>query len=85
MPVPKYRTSASKRNMRRSHHALKAPNTILCPTCGEVTLSHIVCPSCGTYKGKQVLEVKSQDASWDGSDLEATPKNEASTPEKPAQ
>ena len=71
MPVPKFRTSASKRNMRRSHHALKAPCTAVCENCGEVKLSHVACPSCGFYKGKQVLETKKQDASWDGSDLKA--------------
>ena len=35
MPVPKFRTSASKRNMRRSHHALKSPGLSVCPNCGE--------------------------------------------------
>lgn len=69
MPVPKYRTSASKRDMRRSHHALKAPGLSLCPNCDEVKLSHIACPSCGHYKGKQVMNTKGADLSWDGSDL----------------
>lgn len=79
MPVPKFRTSASKRNMRRSHHALTAPTAAICENCGEVKQSHVACPSCGFYKGKQVLEVKKQDAAWDGSDLEKTAeKNETS-------
>lgn len=69
MPVPKFRTSASKRDMRRSHHALKAPGLSLCPNCDEVKLSHVACSSCGFYKGKQVLEAKNTDLSWDGSDL----------------
>ncbi len=72
MPVPKYRTSASKRDMRRSHHALKAPGLSVCPNCHEVKLSHVVCPSCGFYKGKQVLETKSSSTSWDGSDLSSS-------------
>jgi large subunit ribosomal protein L32 len=57
MPVPKYRTSASKRNMRRSHHALKAPGMSICPECQEVKKPHTVCSSCGHYKGKHVLDV----------------------------
>lgn len=84
MPVPKYRTSASKRDMRRSHHALKAPGLSLCPNCDEVKLSHIVCPSCGHYKGKQVLSTKGADLSWDGSDLSSTKENLNSTPEAPS-
>ena len=75
MPVPKFRTSASKRDMRRSHHALKAPGLSLCPNCDEVKRSHVVCPSCGFYKGKQVIDAKSSDLSWDGSDLSTAPKN----------
>lgn len=59
MPVPKFRTSKSKRNMRRSHHALKPTGHSLCPNCNEVKLPHSVCESCGHYKGTQVLEPKS--------------------------
>ena len=32
-PVPKKKTSKSKRDMRRSHHALTAPNLGECPQC----------------------------------------------------
>jgi large subunit ribosomal protein L32 len=56
MAVPKYRTSKSKRDMRRSHHALTAPVNSLCPNCKEVKVPHSVCESCGHYKGKQVIE-----------------------------
>ncbi len=66
MAVPKFRTSASKRDMRRSHHALKAPSLSTCSNCDEVKLPHLVCPSCGFYNGKQVMAVKNQTTSWDG-------------------
>lgn len=56
MAVPKYRTSKSKRNMRRSHHALKPIGLSVCANCNEVKLPHCVCESCGHYKGKQVVE-----------------------------
>jgi len=46
MPVPKRKTSKSKRD-----------NTE-CPQCGEATLSHHACPSCGTYRGRSVIETE---------------------------
>jgi large subunit ribosomal protein L32 len=70
MPVPKYRTSASKRNMRRSHHALSAPGMSVCPNCQEIRQPHSVCHACGHYKGAQVLEVKAKQTEWDGSGIE---------------
>ena len=58
MPVPKYRTSASKRNMRRSHHALKNVGVSECPNCQEIKLPHTACSACGHYSGRQVMDVK---------------------------
>ncbi len=57
MAVPKKKTSKSKRDMRRSHDALKTPGVSLCPQCQEPKQSHRACPSCGNYKGKDVLGV----------------------------
>ncbi len=58
MAVPKKRTSKSRKNMRRSHDAIKYTAAVeSCPACGELRLRHHVCMSCGTYKGKQVLEI----------------------------
>jgi large subunit ribosomal protein L32 len=56
MAVPKRRTSVSKKNKRRSHHALTAPAFVACPQCGEPRLRHRACPSCGVYRGKKVIE-----------------------------
>jgi len=55
MAVPKKKTSQSRRNMRRSHHALKAVNSGECSNCGSRKLPHHICNSCGHYKGRQVL------------------------------
>ncbi|MGH7829254.1 MAG: 50S ribosomal protein L32 [Candidatus Binatia bacterium] len=55
MPVPKRRTSRSKKNKRRSHDALTAPQWSTCPKCGETSLPHRACPACGTYRGRSVL------------------------------
>lgn len=70
MPVPKYRTSASKRDMRRSHHALKAPGLSICPNCQEIKRPHAACKACGHYKGEQVMEPKTPDTTWDGSNTD---------------
>jgi large subunit ribosomal protein L32 len=58
MPVPKRKTSKSRRNKRRSHHALTIPKLSQCPECGEYKLPHVVCPHCGMYKGRQVIQIK---------------------------
>jgi len=58
MPVPKRKTSKSKRNQRRAHIKAAAPNLTTCPQCGETTQSHHVCHACGTYKGRTVIEIE---------------------------
>ncbi len=55
MAVPKKKTSKSKRNMRRSHHALPASSYVECPSCGELKRPHHVCASCGQYDGREVV------------------------------
>ena len=57
MAVPKRRTSKSKRNQRRSHHALAAPQWSECAQCGDPVLSHRVCRTCGYYRGRQVIAI----------------------------
>ncbi len=57
MPVPKRRTSLSKKRKRRAHDALSSPATVACPECGEMTVRHRACPHCGQYRGRQVVEV----------------------------
>ena len=55
MASPKKRTSKSKRNMRRSHHALAPRNTVICQECGAQKLRHRACMSCGFYRGRVVI------------------------------
>ncbi len=60
MAVPKKRKSRSRKNMRRSHDALKYTAAVdECGSCGEPKLRHHVCMSCGDYKGRQVLNLQS--------------------------
>ena len=60
MAVPKKRTSKSKRNMRRSHDALKRTFAVVCPSCGEPSLRHRACAACGEYRGRQVAKAQDE-------------------------
>jgi large subunit ribosomal protein L32 len=55
--VPKSKISNRRRKNKRSHHALKLRQLVICPQCGEKKLPHRVCLACGTYRGVQVVEV----------------------------
>jgi large subunit ribosomal protein L32 len=55
MAVPKRKTSPSKRNMRRSHHAVGENAHQECPNCGELKRPHHVCGHCGYYDGREVV------------------------------
>ncbi len=58
MALPKRKKSKSKRDKRRTHQKLDAPNLSTCPECGEAKLPHHACPSCGYYKGRKVIETE---------------------------
>ena len=58
MAVPKRKTTPSKRNMRRSHHALGEANIVEDSKTGEPKLSHHLSLTDGYYKGKQVFVPK---------------------------
>jgi large subunit ribosomal protein L32 len=58
MAVPKRKTTPSKRNMRRSHHALKPANYQECKNCGELHLPHNLCAACGHYNGREIVGEK---------------------------
>lgn len=55
MAVPKKKTSKSRKNMRRSHHALKQINVVFDETTGEPKLPHHISLNDGYYKGRQVV------------------------------
>ena len=59
MAVPKKKISKSRRDMRRSHHALKGATYLECPNCGELKRPHHVCAACGYYDGREVVPAKS--------------------------
>ena len=55
MAVPKKKTSKSKRDMRRSHHALKGINVVVDKETGEYRLPHQMSMKDGTYNSRQVV------------------------------
>lgn len=57
MAVPKKKTSKSRRNMRRSHHALETFNWVEDASTGEPVRRHHVDLKTGMYRGRQVIEV----------------------------
>ena len=56
MAVPKRKTSKSRRNKRRSHHAIVGPNVIEDKKSGEYRLPHHIDLKSGTYNGKKILD-----------------------------
>ena len=58
MAVPKRKTTKSKRNMRRAHHALKVENWTEDSNTGEPVRRHHIDLKTGMYKGRQVIEGK---------------------------
>lgn len=56
MAVPKSKISKSKRDMRRSHHALNTTNWVEDSHTGEAVRRHHIDLKTGMYKGRQVLE-----------------------------
>ena len=62
MAVPKKKTSKSRRNMRRSHHALTAVGYVECSNCGEIKRPHHVCTACGHYDDREVVATAAETA-----------------------
>ncbi len=55
MAVPKKKTSKSRRDMRRSHHALKKINLVVDKETGEFKLPHHMSAVDGTYNSRKVI------------------------------
>ena len=58
MAVPKKKVTRSRRDKRRSHHALQASSYHECPNCGELKRPHHLCDACGYYDGREVVEIE---------------------------
>jgi large subunit ribosomal protein L32 len=62
MAVPKKKTSKSRRNMRRSHHAIAPASYAECSHCGEMKRPHHVCGACGHYDDREVVAAATESA-----------------------
>lgn len=60
MPNPKRRHSKARKNKRRAHDALTAPQLGECPQCHEPKLPHRACPNCGYYRGRAVVATETE-------------------------
>jgi large subunit ribosomal protein L32 len=65
MAVPKKKVSQSRRNMRRAHQALSAPNVIEDKQTGEFRRSHHIDLKTGMYRGRQVIIQKAEEEEAD--------------------
>lgn len=55
--VVRMRSTRGHTGNRRSHHALKTAQFVVCKKCGSQAIPHTVCVNCGEYKGRQVIDV----------------------------
>ncbi len=58
MAVQQRKVTRSRKNMRRSHHALDNPTLTSCSKCGQKIMPHRVCSNCGYYKNRKVIETE---------------------------
>jgi large subunit ribosomal protein L32 len=58
MAVPKKKTSKSKRGMRRSHQALESNSFVENKKTGQLHRPHHVDLNTGTYRDRQVIDIK---------------------------
>jgi len=58
MPVPKRKTSKSRRDKRHANKGLSVKSVAACQTCGAPIAPHQVCQECGRYKGVKVIRTK---------------------------
>jgi len=59
--LPKRKTAKARQGKRRSHLAFASPSINYCSQCNSPKLAHRVCPTCGTYDGREVIQLKSQE------------------------
>ena len=58
MPVPKRKTSKSRRDSRHSTRFIRPQAITACDNCSKPIIPHCACDSCGFYKGAKVLRTK---------------------------
>lgn len=61
MPNPKRRHSKTRTRTRRAHDALNVPQYYIDKESGEPQVPHRVNAVTGKYRGRQVIEVKTEE------------------------
>lgn len=62
MAVPKQKVSRSRKGMRQSADALKAPTYVTDRDSGELRRPHHIDLKSGKYRGRQILPAKDENA-----------------------
>jgi len=60
MAVPRKKVSKSRKNTRRAHDRLTAPNLVNCAQCSEPKKPHCICPKCGYYNGREIISITAE-------------------------
>lgn len=58
MPVPKRKTSKSRRDQRSACKFLRPQVFAACGQCASPLMPHVVCEVCGYYKGRKIFKTK---------------------------
>ena len=58
MPVPKGKSSKSRRDQRQANKFIKPKAIAVCQTCQAPIAPHTACKGCGYYKGEKILRTK---------------------------
>lgn len=58
MPVPKRKTSKSRRDKRSASKFIRPKAITQCMNCQEPISPHQACSTCGYYKGRKVIATK---------------------------
>jgi large subunit ribosomal protein L32 len=59
--LPVTRTPRSRRDRRRSHHALTAIQTVTCPNCGSPRMPHTACTNCGYVRPGLIIKLTKEE------------------------
>ncbi|MBI1375060.1 MAG: 50S ribosomal protein L32 [Phycisphaera sp.] len=59
--LPPTRTPKARKRKRRSHHALRAAHTTMCPNCGSDKLPHAACSNCGYVRPGLTIKLSKED------------------------
>ncbi|HLN14718.1 MAG TPA: 50S ribosomal protein L32 [bacterium] len=63
MGLTKRRFSKARTAKRRANFKVHPVTLVNCPKCHAPMRPHRVCPTCGSYAGRQVIDVRTEERS----------------------